>query len=97
MNWKRISKLSIVFTIGVFLGYWIRPTPKTTAVPNIEGVKNDSIIRDSIFIVNDSIKTKIIYLEREYDKEASTIMSSSDSANLSFFNEYISGFLKNNK
>lgn len=96
MNWKRITELILVFIIGGLLGYWLKPIPDLKT-PNIQELKTDSIIRDSIYIINDCIKTKIIYLEQKYDKETSTIMSNSDSANLKFFNEYIEGFLENNK
>lgn len=55
-------------------------------------LKTDSIIRDSIYIVNDCIRTKIIYLEQKYDKETSTIMSNSDSANIEFFTRYLEDY-----
>lgn len=96
MNWKRIIKLIIVFIIGGLLGYWLRPMPELKT-PDIQILKTDSIIRDSIYIVNDCIRTKIIYLEQKYDKETSTIMSNSDSANIEFFKKYIENFMKNNK
>lgn len=57
--------------------------------PNVQEIVRDSIIRDSIYIVNDSIVEKIKYIDKEYDEKVSTIMSSSDSINLCFFSEYI--------
>lgn len=61
-------------------------------VPDPEIIIKDSIIRDSIFIINDSIKTEIFYLEQKYDEETSTIMSSSDSVNFEFFTRYLEDY-----
>jgi hypothetical protein len=91
VNWKRIIELILVFIIGSLLGYWLRPTPDLKT-PDIQILKTDSIIRDSIYIVNDCIRTKIIYLEQKYDKETSTIMSNSDSANIEFFTRYLEDY-----
>lgn len=59
------------------------------STPNVREIVRDSIIRDSIYIVNDSIVEKIKYIDKEYDEKVSIIMSSSDSINLCFFSEYI--------
>lgn len=72
--------------IIVYLSIHKRDNPNT---PNIQETVRDSIIRDSIYIVNDSIVEKIKYIDRKYDEKISTIMSSSDSINLCFFSEYI--------
>ena len=88
---KRLSELIIVFIIGGLLGYWLRPIPDLKT-PNVQILKTDSLIRDSIYIVNDCIKTKIIYLEQKYDKETSTIMSNSDSVNFEFFTRYLEDY-----
>ena len=61
-------------------------------VPDPEIIIRDSIVRDSIFIINDSIKTEIFYLEQKYDKETSTIMSNSDSVNFEFFTRYLEDY-----
>lgn len=58
-------------------------------IVDVQEIVRDSIIRDSIFIVNDSIVKKIEYIDKKYDEKVSTIMSSSDSVNLCFFSEYI--------
>ena len=66
--------------------------PKRDSNPstlNVQEIVRDSIIRDSIYIVNDSIVEKIKYIDKEYDEKVSTIMSSSDNINLYFFSEYI--------
>ena len=88
---KRLSKLIIVFILGGLLGYWLKPIPKLE-IPTTQELKKDSVIRDSIFIVNDCIRTKVIYLEQKYDKETTAIMSSSDSINFEFFTRYLEDY-----
>ena len=91
MSWKRISDIFLAFICGLLIGYcWNEPRP--IKVPDPEIIIKDSIIRDSIFIINDSIKTEIFYLEQKYDKETSTIMSSSDSVNFEFFTRYLEDY-----
>lgn len=74
--------------MGLLIIYLLIPK-KETAVSPVQEIVRDSIIRDSIYIVNDSIVEKIKYIDKEYDEKVSTIMSSSDSINLCFFSEYI--------
>ena len=57
--------------------------------PNVQEIGDGSIIRDSIYIVNDSIVEKIKYIQKEHKETISVILSNSDSANLYFFNSYI--------
>ena len=49
----------------------------------------DSIIRNEIIKENEVIKWKIKNVEKRYDKEVSTVLSNSDSANLIYFSNYI--------
>ena len=49
----------------------------------------DSIIRNEIIKENEVIKWKIKNVEKRYDKEVSTILATSDSANLLYFSNYI--------
>ena len=74
------------------VGYFYREDQKPSPPPNIETITRDSIIRDSIYIINDSIRTEILYLEQKYDKETTAIMSSSDSVNLEFFTRYLEDY-----
>lgn len=60
--------------------------------PNVQEIVRDSLIRDSIYTVNDSIVEKIKYIDKEYDEKVYTIMSSSDSINFYFFVEYIKNY-----
>ena len=66
--------------------------PKKDISPNVQEIIRDSVIRDSIYIVNDSIVEKIKYIDKEYDEKVSTIMSSSDSINLCIYAEYINRY-----
>lgn len=65
---------------------------KKDTSPIVQEIIRDSIIRDSIYIVNDSIVEKIKYIDKEYDEKVSTIMSSSDSINLCIYTEYINRY-----
>lgn len=57
-------------------------------IPSTPIIK-DSIIRSEIIKENEVIKWKIKNVEKQYDKEISTILSNSDSANLIYFSNYI--------
>ena len=92
MTWKNANNLFVAFIIGVIIGYFYRGDQKPPLPPDIGTITKDSIIRDSIFIINDSIRTEILYLEQKYDKETTAIMSSSDSVNLEFFTRYLEDY-----
>lgn len=92
MTWKNANNLFLAFIIGIVIGYFFKEEPKISPPPNIETITKDSIIRDSIYIINDSIRTEILYLEQKYDKETTAIMSSSDSVNLEFFTRYLEDY-----
>lgn len=90
MNWKTVNKIFLAFIAGIVIGYhYPRPSPET---PNPKIIMKDSLVRDSIIIINDSIKKEIIYLEKKYNEETSTIMSNSDSINFEWFSDYIKRF-----
>ena len=88
---RKISELLVVFIIGGILGYWLKPIPDQN-MPSIPEIKTDSIRRDSIFIINDSIVTEIVYIKQKYEKEVSNIMSASDSSNFEFFRRYLENY-----
>jgi hypothetical protein len=77
------------FVIGFLLSN--KPVESTPDVPIIEIVR-DSIIRDSIFIVNEKIKKEIVYVKEQYKKDSVDIMSASDSVLLSSFSRYIEDY-----
>jgi hypothetical protein len=74
-------------TIGYLLSY--NRTPVIPPDPQIVEIVRDSLIRDSIYIVNERIKREIVYVEKRYKKDSVDIMSASDSVLLSKFSAYI--------
>lgn len=77
------------FTIGYLLN---NRTPTIPPDPQIREIVRDSLIRDSIFIVNERIKREIVYVKEQYKKDSVDIMSASDSVLLSKFSAYIEGY-----
>ena len=82
---------STFFAIGIIIGTLIVPKPIVSdgITDRIDSLSTDSIYRDSIYIVNDSIVERIIYIEKNYEENVSNILSNSDSTNLRLFTEYI--------
>ena len=74
------------FTIGYLLD---NRTPTIPQDPPIKEIVRDSLIRDSIFIVNERIKREIVYVKEQYKTDSIDIMSASDSVLLSKFSAYI--------
>ena len=58
-------------------------------------LQKDSVIRDSIYIVNDSIRTEIKYIKEQHKKDSISIMSANDSVLFDVFTRYIEDY--NNK
>ena len=84
-----IGSLLIIasFLIGYVLG---KHNSKKIVMPSTPiTIIKDSIIRNEIIKENEVIKWKIKNVEKRYDKEVSTILSNSDSANLIYFSNYI--------
>lgn len=86
------KKYIIILTIIIasfLLGYVLGNT-KVTVIPStpVEIVR-DSITRDTLYNENEVIKWKIKNVEKQYDKEVSTILSNTDSANFIYFSNYI--------
>ena len=90
MNKVKLCYITIIL-MGLLIIYLLSSRKSHLDLPivDVQEIVRDSIIRDSIYIVNDSIVEKIKYIDKEYDEKVSTIMSSSDSINLCFFSEYI--------
>lgn len=88
---KRLIVNIISFTIGIIIGTLIVPKPIVNdgITDYIDSLSTDSIYRDSIDTVNDSIVERIIYIEKNYEENVSNILSNSDSTNLRLFTEYI--------
>jgi hypothetical protein len=91
MDTKKIINLVIVLIASFILGYVLGcNNRKEVVVPSTPvTIVKDSIIRDEIIKENEVIKWKIRDAEKQYDKEVSTILSNTDSANLIYFSNYI--------
>lgn len=61
----------------------------------VKEIVRDSIIRDSIFIVNERIKREIVYIEKQYKQDSTGIMSADDSVLYSKFSRYIEDYNNN--
>lgn len=72
-------------------------TKPTVTSPDVivKEVVRDSIIRDSIYIEIEKINEKIVYVEKQFTKDSSDIMSANDSTLFSTFSRYIEDY--NNK
>lgn len=79
------------FIIGYLLNYRKNPDPP----PEIIEIVKDSIIRDSIFIEIEKIKTQYIYINEQYKEDSINIMSANDSVLFDSFSRYIENY--NNK
>ena len=90
MNKVKLCYITIIL-MGLLIIYLLSSRRDHIDLPivDVQEIVRDSIIRDSIFIVNDSIVKEIEYIDKKYDEKVSTIMSSSDSVNLCFISEYI--------
>lgn len=82
------------FILSLSIMFFIRKNKTTPNIrePDIKEIVKDSLIRDSIYLENDSIVKEIQYIKIEHEKEISAIMDNSDSANFKFFTEYIKNY-----
>ena len=88
--------LVICFLELFIIGYLINDRKNyESSVPESEELQKDSIIRDSIYIVNDSIRTEIKYIKEQHKKDSISIMSANDSVLFDVFTRYIEDY--NNK
>lgn len=55
-------------------------------------ITKDSIIRDSIYIVNEKIKREIVYIKEQYKQDSIDIMSANDSVLFDSFSRYIEDY-----
>lgn len=88
---NNIVCLLVGFGFGILIMKIQSPTNVEYVYPDIptDVLVKDSIFRDSIYIIKDSIIERIIYVEKNYEETVSNILSNSDSANIQFFTEYI--------
>lgn len=89
INFKFCLIILPILIASFFIGYVLgKHNSKKIVIPSTPIIK-DSIIRSEIIKENEVIKWKIKNVEKRYDKEVSTILSNSDSANLIYFSNYI--------
>ena len=89
INFKFCLIILPILIASFFIGYVLgKHNSKKIVIPSTPIIK-DSIIRSEIIKENEVIKWKIKNVEKQYDKEVSTILSNSDSANLIYFSNYI--------
>lgn len=82
---------ALLIIASFFIGYALgKHNAEKIVVPSTPvTIVKDSIIREVITKENEVIKWKIKNVEKHYDKEVSTILSNTDSANLIYFSNYI--------
>lgn len=97
MSEKTIRSSTIILVLvclleALVIGYLISNRTQPPVIPQdpqIVEIVRDSLVRDSIFIVNERIKREIVYVNEQYKKDSLDIMSASDSVLLSKFSAYI--------
>ena len=91
INFKFCLIILPILIASFFIGYVLgKHNSKKIVIPSTPiTIIKDSIIRSEIIKENEVIKWKIKNVEKRYDKEVSTILSNSDSANLIYFSNYI--------
>ena len=78
---------------GFYMGKLAHSTPVQPLDPEI--IYLDSLIKDTLYLVNDSIDKEINDLDSDKKEAINNLISASDSANLLFFSKYIESY--NNK
>lgn len=89
---KSIIKAILCIGFGFVMGWCLH---KNDSKIEFKEITRDSIIRDSIYVINDSIITKIQYIEKEYDEKIHFINNSNDSVQLELFTGYIECYNNN--
>lgn len=81
--------------IGLIIGFslfYLNRKPQSITKPITTELVKDSLVRDTLYKTNDSIITKIIYLNKKYEEKKDCIMHNDASADLLFFSEYIKNY-----
>ena len=81
----------------IIISLLLAVTKPTVTSPDVitKEIVRDSIIRDSIYIEIEKINEKIVYVEKQFTKDSSDIMSANDSTLFNTFSRYIEDY--NNK
>ena len=78
---------------ALIIGYLLyRLSPVVVSDVPVKEIVRDSIIRDSIFIINDSIRTEIKYVKEQHKQDSLDIMSANDSVLFDSFSRYIEDY-----
>lgn len=93
MNFQSLFNYIVCFCFGYLLSFLVS---RNSSVEPVE-VTKDSIIRDSIYIINDSIIKQLVFVEKEYDKNIDVIVNADDSTQYELFSEYIEDYNRTNK
>lgn len=81
---------------ALVIGYLLyRPSHVVVSDVPVKEIVRDSVIRDSIFIVNEKIKREIVYVKEQHKQDSLDIMSANDSVLFDSFSRYIEDY--NNK
>ena len=80
---------------ALVIGYLIKDSSEQAPTVQFTEVIRDSIIRDSIYIINDSIRTEVKYIKEKYVEDSANILLADDSVLVDSFSKYIEDY--NNK
>lgn len=81
--------------IGIIIGFsssYLIKKPEIITKPITTELVRDSLVRDTLYKANDSIVTKIIYLNKEYERKKDSIINNDVSSDLLFFSAYVESY-----
>ena len=78
---------------ALIIGYMLyRLSPVIVPDVPVKEIVRDSIIRDSVFIINEKIKREIVYVKEQHKQDSLDIMSANDSVLFDSFSRYIEDY-----
>ena len=87
-----IVETIIIICLAIYLIFYKSKPIKIPQEPQVIELVRDSIIRDSIYINNEVIKTEIKYIKEQFKQDSIDIMSANDSMLYSTFTDYINNY-----
>lgn len=87
-----IVETIIIICLAVYLIFYKSKPIKIPQEPQVIELVRDSIIRDSIYINNEVIKTEIKYIKKQFKQDSIDIMSANDSMLYSTFTDCINNY-----
>ena len=88
--WIILCAIEAIVIFGLIL--FPKKSAELPQEPIIKEIVRDSIIRDSIFVENEKIKERIVYVQKEFKEDSINIMSSSDSALVDLCSRYLEDY-----